>query len=139
MNFDKSIVELYFLHIFFMLKIFQDDEKVNRYAINQIFKFQSSYSLKLCIKNEFMNQILNNILSFHKIWRIFYEHIRLCSSYTWCNFKKNVTLLKILLFDLKAHILRIILNTKTWNLKFDQWHNYWFIIILKFHKHVKCN
>jgi len=66
-NFDKSIVELYFLHIFFMLKIFQDDEKVNRYAIDQIFKFQSSYSLKLCIKNEFMNQILNNILFFDKI------------------------------------------------------------------------
>ena len=60
MNFNKSTVRLYYLHIFFMHIKFQDDQiLIVMSSINYL--NSSFYSLKLCIKDEFIDQIVNYI------------------------------------------------------------------------------
>ena len=61
-NFDQSTIRLYFLLISFMFsQNFQKNKKINTHDINQTFKFQVFCNIKLCIKNKFMDQIVNNI------------------------------------------------------------------------------
>ena len=59
-NFDKSTGVIYFLFIPPMLANFQNDQKISNYVIYQNFNFKFFIS-KLCIKNEFMDRIINNI------------------------------------------------------------------------------
>ena len=60
MNFDKSVAELHYFRIFFILTKFINDKKL--IIMSSINCLNSSfYNLKLCIKNEFMNQIVNYI------------------------------------------------------------------------------
>ena len=59
-NFDKSTGVIYFLFIPLMLANFQNDQKISNYVIYQNFNFKFFIS-KLCIKNEFMDRIINNI------------------------------------------------------------------------------
>ena len=59
-NFDKSTVKLHYLHIFSMLAKFQDNQRlITMSSIN--FLNSSFCSLKLCIKDEVMDQMVNNI------------------------------------------------------------------------------
>ena len=55
MNF---FIRLNYILIFY--KIFKKS-KINSYVINQMFKFLSFYSIKLCTKDKFINKIVNNI------------------------------------------------------------------------------
>ena len=65
MNFDKSTIGLNYLHIFFMLTKFHDDKKL--IVMSSINCLNSSFSsLKLCIKDEFIDQMVNYI---RLIWK----------------------------------------------------------------------
>ena len=59
-NFDKSTAGLYYLHIFSMLKKFKNDQRsITMSSINCL---NSSFcSLKQCIKDEFMDRMVNYI------------------------------------------------------------------------------
>ena len=58
-NFDKFIVKLHYFHIFFILAKFQNDYK--SITISSINCLNLSFiSLKLCIKNKFIIQMVNN-------------------------------------------------------------------------------
>ena len=60
MNFDKSTVRLHYLHIFFMIKKFQGDQRL--IVISSInCSNSSSCSLKSRIKDEFKDQMVNYI------------------------------------------------------------------------------
>ena len=60
MNFDKSTVRLHYLHIFFMQKKFQSDQRlIGMLSINCL--NSSLCSLKLHIKDEFKDQMVKYI------------------------------------------------------------------------------
>ena len=66
MNFDKSTIRLHYLHIFFMLIKFQGDQLL--IVMSSINCLNSSfYSLKQCIKDKFIDQIVNYI---RLIWKL---------------------------------------------------------------------
>ena len=59
-NFDKFIIELHFIYISFILAKFLEDPRL--IAMSSIKYLNSKFcSLILCIKNKFMNRIVNNI------------------------------------------------------------------------------
>ena len=59
-NFDKSTVRLHYLHIFSMLAKFQGDQIL--ITMSSINCLNSNFcSLKLCIKDEFMDWMVNYI------------------------------------------------------------------------------
>ena len=78
-NFDKSTVRLHYLHIFSMLAKFQGDQiLITPSSINCL---NSNFcSLKLCVKDEFMNWMVNYI---QLTWKLAYISI----SYKTCNSK----------------------------------------------------
>ena len=60
MNFDKSTVRLHYLHIFFMLTKFQGNQRL--IATSSISCLNSSFcNLKWCIKDKFIDQMVNYI------------------------------------------------------------------------------
>ena len=60
MNFEKSIVKLHYLHIFFLLTKFQSDKKL--IVMSSINCLDSNFSgLKRCINNKFIDQMVNYI------------------------------------------------------------------------------
>ena len=61
-NFDKFIIELYFLLIPSMLGKFSKNQKSIILSSIKYVNFSSFYYLKSCVKNKFINQIVNNII-----------------------------------------------------------------------------
>ena len=61
-NFDKFIIELYFLLIPSMLGKFSENKKSTILSSVKYVNFSSFYNLKSCVKNKFINQIVNNII-----------------------------------------------------------------------------
>ena len=60
MNFDKSTMRLHYFHIFFMLTKFQGNQRLT--AMPSINCLDSSFSsFKQCIKDEFIDQMVNYI------------------------------------------------------------------------------
>ena len=77
MNFDKYTVRLHYLHIFFMLTKFQGDQRL--IATSSISCLNSSfYSLKWCIKDKFIDQMVNYI-------RLAWKLACMLSLYRICN------------------------------------------------------
>ena len=70
MNFNKSTVRLHYLHIFFILTKFQGDQRL--IAMSSINCLDSSFSsLKQCIKDEFIDQMVNYIwLAWKLVWML---------------------------------------------------------------------
>ena len=61
-NFDKFIIELYFLLIPSMLGKFSKNQKSIILSSIKYVIFSSFYNLKSCVKNKFINKIVNNII-----------------------------------------------------------------------------
>ena len=61
MNFENLTIGLHVLIIPSMLPKFKEDQGINSYIINQMFKFQVFYGIKLCTKNKCIVRIINNI------------------------------------------------------------------------------
>ena len=60
MNFDNLVVRLHVFIIFFILAKFQKDQRLT--AMSSIKRIISSLcGLKLCIKNKFVDKIVNDI------------------------------------------------------------------------------
>ena len=77
MNFDKSTARLHYLHIFFMLKKFQGDQRL--IAMSSINCLDLSFSsLKLCITDESIDQMVNYI-------RLAWKLACMLRSYRTCN------------------------------------------------------
>ena len=90
-------------YIFFLIYITQAckisrKSKINSYIIYQMFKFQVFCSLKLFIKNKFMDWIINNIWLTQNLTYVFFLR-----TFDMCI--KNINNMQFKIFKIRSHIM----------------------------------
>ena len=98
-NFNKFTIVLHFFLIYITqaCKISRKS-KINSYIINQMFKFQVFCSLKLFIKNKFMDWIINNIWLTQNLTYVFFLR-----TFDMC--VKNINNMQFKIFKIRSHIM----------------------------------
>ena len=98
-NFNKFTIVLHFFLIYITqaCKISRKS-KIKSYIINQMFKFQVFCSLKLFIKNKFMDWIINNIWLTQNLTYVFFLR-----TFDMC--VKNINNMQFKIFKIRSHIM----------------------------------